>query len=140
MSGTCAVHGCDEPTRARGHCAHHYNKLRRYGDPLYDGNRPPLIPGVLAATGATYRQLDHWVRRGWLHPTDPAPGNGYRRDWPHLEMQVAALMRRLTAAGININVAARLARALAGNGAWTVELGPGLLLTVQTGNNEQDGP
>jgi DNA-binding transcriptional MerR regulator len=25
---------------------------------------------------ATYRQLDHWVRKGYLHPENPEPGSG----------------------------------------------------------------
>lgn len=26
-----------------------------------------------------YRQLDHWVRAGYLHPTNPQPGSGVSR-------------------------------------------------------------
>lgn len=31
---TCAVDGCDNPTRARGWCETHYQRWRRHGDPL----------------------------------------------------------------------------------------------------------
>jgi hypothetical protein len=33
----CSVDGCDKPHRARGFCGSHYQRFRRYGDPLLGG-------------------------------------------------------------------------------------------------------
>jgi hypothetical protein len=32
--GSCAVSGCERPLYRRGYCCPHYERLRRYGDPL----------------------------------------------------------------------------------------------------------
>lgn len=64
-------------------------------------------------TGATYRQLDYWTRKGWLAPTDheaAAPGSGYPRHWTGREQQIAHLMVRLSHVGIIGDRAARIAR------------------------------
>ena len=37
---------------------------------------------VVAATGATYRQVDYWVRTGLVPGQSPeGPGSGHRRRW-----------------------------------------------------------
>jgi hypothetical protein len=60
-------------------------------------------------SGATFRQLDHWSRRGWLHPIGGI-GTGYSRDWPADEVRVAKVMARLVNAGVSPEAAARAAR------------------------------
>lgn len=80
---------------------------------------------VIRRTGATYRQLDHWCRRGYLAPG--TPGTGYVRDWPESEIRVAALMVKMTAAGIPPKVAEKVARA-GGN----LEVGPGVWVMTTT--------
>lgn len=64
------------------------------------------------ATGATYRQLDHWINRGWLRvPHRPGgTGSGYHRHWTTEELAVAATMARLVKARIPPDVAERIAR------------------------------
>lgn len=42
---TCSVDGCDNPHSARGWCNKHYQRAKRWGDPL--GLDPRLKPGVL---------------------------------------------------------------------------------------------
>jgi hypothetical protein len=64
--------------------------------------------------GITYRNLDHWVRRGWLHPEHVGRGPGSRRHWPTHEQQVAALMARCVNIGMTPALAARVARAAVG--------------------------
>lgn len=64
---------------------------------------------VCKATGATYRQLDHWIRRGWL-TVDHTGGTGNRREWSSHEITIAALMVRLVNAGLRPEAAARVAR------------------------------
>lgn len=36
---------------------------------------------VCALTGATYRQLDVWTRKGYVVPAQPATGSGSQRRW-----------------------------------------------------------
>ncbi len=74
--------------------------------------------------GVTYRQLDHWVRRGFLHPRNPNPGSGYTTVWPAEELRVAARMGRLVKAGLVLDVAHRIARG-------DTILAPGITITIQ---------
>lgn len=41
----------------------------------------------------TYRQLDHWTRRGWITPTIEADGYGTRRGWTEKDVKVARVVR-----------------------------------------------
>lgn len=68
----------------------------------------PSLDHVVHTTGATYRQLDHWCRMGYLHPG--SPGTGHSRVWPSTEIVVAAKMVRLVKAGISPRVAEQVAR------------------------------
>ncbi len=79
---------------------------------------------VLAVTGATYRQLDHWSRRGWLRPDGGGRGSGRPREWSRTEVEVATTMVRLVAAGITPEAAHRAAR---GDGV----LAPGVRVLVE---------
>jgi DNA-binding transcriptional MerR regulator len=85
-----------------------------------------------AALGLTYRQLDHWSRVGYLRPEGNGRGSGSRRRWPAVEQRVARLMGRLTAAGMQADVAAVHAREAIELGAATayLHLGDGIWLTV----------
>lgn len=66
-------------------------------------------PEVIEATGATFRQLDHWVRVGYLRPVG-GDGPGRHRDWPGDEVRVAKTMTRLVQAGVRPEAAHRAAR------------------------------
>lgn len=59
-------------------------------------------------TGATYRQLDHWARKGYLHTE--SVGTGHKRQWAYGELMVARRMVQLIAVGFNPKEAARYAR------------------------------
>ena len=76
--------------------------------------------------GVTYRQLDFWVRRGYLRPEHEAPGCGGNRKWTEEECRVARLMGRLVAAGFTPEIAHRIAR----DGADRVELAHGVIVEV----------
>lgn len=82
-----------------------------------------LSPDVCRLTGATYRQLDHWARNGYVQPDhattragipvavkgDPAaPGSGNLRRWSAHEVRQVRLMVRLTNAGLTPAAAARV--------------------------------
>jgi DNA-binding transcriptional MerR regulator len=68
------------------------------------------IPKVLRRSGISYRQLDYWVRCGYLRPEVAEPGSGRARRWPEEEIEIARTMRRLVDVGLTNAVAADVAR------------------------------
>jgi DNA-binding transcriptional MerR regulator len=74
-------------------------------------NDPPVILSstVVVLARVTYRQLDFWVRRGWLEPTS-RPGSGHVRTWTLDELAVACRMGALVEVGITAERAAHVAR------------------------------
>ncbi len=63
--------------------------------------------------GISYRQLDHWTHRGWLHERDRGgAGSGVFRDYDSTEVAVCMRMAGLTVAGFNVVVAAGIARTM----------------------------
>lgn len=76
--------------------------------------------------GITYRQLDHWARRGYLKPVNGFSGSGRDREWSLAEVEVARRMGRLVAAGISVEQAAKFARSEWPRG----ELAPGVVIEV----------
>lgn len=60
--------------------------------------------------GATQRQIDFWVRQGYLLPGQQPPGSGVAREWPEVEIRVAQLMARLVFGGFTPADASVLAR------------------------------
>jgi hypothetical protein len=100
--------------------------------------RPPLGTregGGLASSplqfGITYRQLDYWVRQGYLVPNHASPGSGSWRSWPEPEMEVARMMGVLVTAGLRPEAAARVARGGA--------LAPGVQLVIDPAVQDGDG-
>lgn len=91
----------------------------------------------LALPGVTYRQLDYWVRAGYLRPTVPTPGTGTARDWSPEEIEIARLMARLTAAGFDLAVAARVAREQVEEPTGTSVLRGDLILLVATDTDQR---
>jgi DNA-binding transcriptional MerR regulator len=64
---------------------------------------------VTRQAGISYRQLDHWVRMGWLIPETDLKEHKLRQ-WSEDEALIAAEMGRLTRAGMKPATAAELAR------------------------------
>lgn len=64
---------------------------------------------VAQAAGISYRQLDHWCRRGYLHPDHPG-SYGVARHWTVDEVAVLVDMAQLVRLGFTARAAARLAR------------------------------
>lgn len=120
---------CGKPATykyARGLCASCYGMRQRNGT-LHE--RPTLAQrsgGGLADApdGCTYRQLDYWVRKGYLRVPNATPGSGSWRTWPRREVVVAEKMARLVAAGIPPAVACRVARG-------DSEIAPGVRVVVR---------
>lgn len=93
------------------------------------GGLDVCVPCFCKDLGVTYRQLDHWVRQGYLRPAVAQPGTGRPRSWPPFEIKVAARMARLTAAGLMPGSAAEYAR----YGWPNAELDPGVVLMITGG-------
>lgn len=79
---------------------------------------------ALDVCGITYRQLDYWVRQGYIKPKPGATGTGHTRDFSDHEIAVAARMARLIDRGFTPKAAARIARVTPGY----VHLGKGIHL------------
>lgn len=54
----------------------------------------------MLTTGATYRQIDHWVRRGYLSVTLRDLGTGYHRQWTKRDQKIVRHMAALIGAGV----------------------------------------
>lgn len=64
---------------------------------------------VTAAAGITYRQLDHWCRKGYLRTANDT-GSGSQRAFTRTELDVARLMGVLVAVGVHPAAAETVAR------------------------------
>lgn len=93
--------------------------------------RGPITLHEVRKRGLSYRRLDFWATKGWIRPQH-AGGSGHNRVWPEHELRIADLMRRLTAAGLAADVAARAARTCVEGDRLLVAIGPGLVLAIDT--------
>lgn len=82
----------------------------------------------MLATGATYRQIDYWVRVGYLNPGNHAPGSGGVRRWSVRDLWMAYLMVRLGESGIGLVVAYRMASQAVDHDVWTYETPSGVTI------------
>lgn len=83
---------------------------------------------VVSDTGATYRQIDYWERRGYIH-ADPRPKgstSGTPRTWAAEELRVAREMALLVSVGVLPEAAHRAAR----HGGVLV---PGVRIVIEAG-------
>ena len=80
-------------------------------------------PDAIREAGITYRQLDYWVRRGFLAP-EVVKGN---RAWTPEAIGVARTLGRLTAAGVSLEAAAKVAL----SGESRCEIAPGIWIEVR---------
>lgn len=82
--------------------------------------------------GISYRQLDYWIRRGFIsgvtrempndgRPLPSTPGSGYPREFaPHIQTRIVTL-GRLVHAGMSPEGASRLAPGLAQAGVAVID-------------------
>jgi hypothetical protein len=78
----------------------------------------------MTRVGPSYRQIDHWTRRGYLL-AEGKGGQGHTRRWPLEERDVAAMMHRLVTAQIPPEVAHAIARSGGDH-----EVAPGIRVVV----------
>lgn len=91
---------------------------------------PAVSLDQMLATGVTYRQIDYWCRQDYLRPLEATPGSGYARVWPAVERDVALLIIRLQAVGVELATAAQIARSLADSGTNRADLGGGVFISI----------
>lgn len=65
-------------------------------------------PDLAKRNHITYRQLDHWIRQGYVQ--GGTPGSGNARDLSELETEVLQHMSTFVRAGFPPRLAARFAR------------------------------
>lgn len=70
---------------------------------------------LVERTGLSYRQVDYWLRCGYLR-TETGGGSGYPRTIPDDEIQVAVILAELVTLGMRSSAAVPLARWLARDG------------------------
>lgn len=73
---TCSVGGCDTTVRARGWCAPHYERWRRWGDPLGGGPRQVHVPRGLTTADRFWSKVNR-TKTCWLWTA--ATHHGYGR-------------------------------------------------------------
>jgi DNA-binding transcriptional MerR regulator len=81
------------------------------------------------ASGATYRQLDYWIKLGYLKPDNAKDGSGSQRTWNGTEVAVAHLMIRLLRVGFIPKKASEIARSVV-NGEPSTQLDQGIYLDI----------
>lgn len=79
--------------------------------------------------GITYRQLDHWITRGYLRPENK-PGSGTEREFSEREIEVAKLMAALVNAGFRAEKAAKTARYVLAEGIVRLRLADNIVLVL----------
>lgn len=65
---------------------------------------------LMAETGATYRQVEHWTTLGYLRPVNAGKGSGFPWFWPAEEVAVVRRMVTLASHGVQVPAAAVMAR------------------------------
>ena len=78
--------------------------------------------------GVSYRQIDWWMRQGYLNVT--GNGSGTMRNFTNVEKEVARLMGRLVRVGFAPKSAAGIARVAVEEHASTLDLGDNIELQI----------
>lgn len=121
----CQTCGHDEPhTSQRGFCPESGCDCDAPVWVLPEDDSDDVTLDEMLATGATYRQIDNWIRRGYVRAAFTGPGSGHARKWTPEDREIVALMVAFTNAGMMANAAARWA-------AMTVD--PETVNAVETG-------
>lgn len=126
----CSVSRCTTAALALGFCRKHYERNRKYGNPLTLGKAggPKRIPAVLNDAGITTRQRNHWIEHG--HIQGERDQHSGRFMWSTDATRCALLIHLLLGLDLPLPMAARAAREVVKNGAQSVPLGAGVELRV----------
>jgi hypothetical protein len=113
-------------------------------EPEVEGEPTFSAPEVCARAGITYRNLDYWVRCGYvdLDDTDEThrrPGSGYQRRFTAGDINRFATLGRLVRAGLTLHAAVDITRQVEKETGAPVLLGNGILLMVADDATEPAG-
>lgn len=92
------------------------------------GERSYTTSEMLALTDVTYRQLDFWCRTERLPET--ARGSGSQRHFTAADVDTVHAVLALLSAGVTVDAAFPIARALVQHGRWGVVVGRTYLIQV----------
>lgn len=84
---------------------------------------------LVALSGASYRQIDHWTRRGYLVSHERNPGKGNRHSYSIPEMYVARVLV-VIAGWCEPKTTKRVARRVRGFKWGRLEVVPGVILDL----------
>lgn len=74
---------------------------------------------IVVEAGISYRQLDHWTRRGWLVAAQIPRGSGFPRVYDPTQVKVATVMGELgRILGVRAEVAHMIAESLIETGVY----------------------
>lgn len=86
--------------------------------------------GMASALGMTYRQLDYWVREGYIKPTaindgaiNATPGTGKSRVWVGRDVEIAEVFTQLVAIGFKPGDIGTIAERIVRDGEATLAFG-----------------
>lgn len=92
----------------------------------YPGGMPP----VLIDAGASYRQIDHWIRQRYLQVGVRGIGFEHAKDWTGNELAVAIRMVHLVKAGFRPEIASTIARRMVDESTSIVLVNPNIAVEV----------
>jgi DNA-binding transcriptional MerR regulator len=76
---------------------------------------------VAELAGISFRQLDHWIRQGWIRTETASGGSGSQRSFSQLEAKVAITAGELLELGLKAAEACEYARLMVEAGTHAVE-------------------
>lgn len=91
---------------------------------------------VARKLNVTFRQLDYWVRQGWVSPETEGSSNRSIRYWSKADIEKVTLMARMVHAGIDSAKAAKVATVLMANPSdktrRSIKVGPGVYIVIES--------
>lgn len=78
---------------------------------------------VAKRAGITYRQLDYWLRCGFVTVPEPSPGSGTAREWSAETVTAAWRLASLVRCGMKPDAAARILGSIDDAGAVNLDAG-----------------
>lgn len=101
------------------------------------------LPDLCKEIGLSYRRLDWYLRKGYIHLDPAMPGSGFNRPLPdEREIKILKLMIRFVSAGFLPEPAALLARRMVFEEALVTTLPGGIVISLtedpDSGRNEDE--
>lgn len=131
---TCTVSSvesgaCHREQLARGMCRMHYDRWRKWGDPLTTGvpGGPRTVPDALEEYGVTPRQRHYWASQGVIELEQDAAG---RYIWTADDLAMVKIIKDLSALGLSLDLCGQVARLAVKERADRIEIAPGIVIEL----------